>query len=184
MRPPLRRPHSFRRRVRNLFGRQISEVRCNSGREGNCTGREKSRPTGFCRLQRVNSTPSLPAYNRFNVLDIHESNETIETVETAVQNFESLPTTFPHFPQYPAPRPKWERPLASKFVIAAMEESSTSLKLKVELETMDTAEVKSVNVLVDCGATGEFINRHYAKSCGLRLLKLSKPIPYNVDGTP
>ena len=129
--------------------------------------------------------PLLPTYNCFNVLDIHESNETIETVETAVQNPESLPTTVPHFPQYPAPRPKWERPLPSKFVIAAMDGNSTSLKLKVELETTDTAEVKSVNVLVDCGATGEFIDRHYAKSCGFHLLKLSKPIPvYNVDGTP
>src|SRR5271168_2110681 len=118
MRPPLRHPHSFRRRVRNLFGRQISEIR-------RSPGREKSRPTGFCRPQRVNSMPSLPTYNRFNVLDIHESNETIETVETAVQNLESLPTTVPHFPQYPAPRPKWERPLPSKFVIAAMDGNST-----------------------------------------------------------
>src|SRR5271168_657124 len=182
MRPPLRRPHSFCRRVRNLFGRQISEVRRDSGREGNCTGREKSRPTGFCRLQRVNSTPSLPTYNRFNVLDIHESNETIETVETAMQN---PPSPIPLFPQYPAPRPKWERPLLPKFVIAAVDGNSTSLKLKVELETTDTGEVKSVNALVDCGATGEFMDRHYAKSCGFRLLKLSKPIPvYNIDGTP
>src|SRR5271168_2539396 len=183
MRPPLRRPHSFRRRVRNLLGRQISEIRRSSGREGNCTGREKSRPTGFCRLQRVNSMPLLPNYNRFDVLAMQESNETIETVETAVQNPQS--TLLPLFPQYPAPRPKWERPLPSKFVIAAMDGSSTSLKLKVELETTDATEVKSVNVLVDCGATGEFIDRHYAKSCGFRLLKLSKPIPvYNVDGTP
>src|SRR5277367_2155090 len=188
MRPPLRHPHSFRRRVRNLFGRQISEIRRSPGREGNCTGREKGRPTGFCRPKRVNSMPSLPTYNRFDVLAIEESNETIETVETAVQNLQSLPSTiplFPLFPLFPAPRPKWERLLPSKFVIAAMDGSSTSLKLKVELETTDTAEVKSVNVLVDCGATGEFIDRHYAKSCGLRLLKLSKPIPvYNVDGTP
>src|SRR5271168_3526590 len=129
--------------------------------------------------------PLLPTYNRFNVLDIHKSNETVETVETAVQNPQSLPTPIPYLPQYPTPRPKWEKPLPSKVVIAAMDGSSTSLKLKVELETTDTAEVKSVNMLVDCGATGEFIDRHYAKSCGFRLLKLSKPIPvYNVDGTP
>src|SRR5277367_6090437 len=107
--------------------------------------------------------PSFPTYNHFDVLAIHESNETIETVETAMQNIESLPTTIPHFPQYPAPRPKWERPLPSKFVIVATDGSSTSLKLKVELET-DTAEVRSVNILVDCGATEEFIDRHYAKS--------------------
>jgi len=61
----------------------------------------------------------------------------------------------------------------------------TSLKLKVEIETTNTAERKSVLSLVDSGATGELIDRHYAKSCRFNLLKLSTPIPvYNVDGTP
>jgi hypothetical protein len=39
-----------------------------------------------------------------------------------------------------------------------MEGKTNSLQLKVELETMDTAEIKSANALVDCGATGEFID--------------------------
>jgi len=44
--------------------------------------------------------------------------------------------------------------------------------------------VKSVNSFVDSGATGEFINCHYAKSNRLHTQKLSEPIPvYNVDGT-
>src|SRR5271155_3630894 len=78
-----------------------------------------------------------------------------------------------------------KKPLPSKFIIAATEGNPTSLKLKIELETTDTAEVKYANALVDCGATGEFIDRHYAKSCRFHLLKLSKPIPvYNIDGTP
>src|SRR5271154_2588126 len=109
-------------------------------------GSRKSRPTGFCPPQRVNSMPSLPTYNRFDVLAIHPPNETIETVETAMQNPQSLPTPIPYLPQYPAPRPTSERPLPSKFVIAAMDGGSSSLKLKVERETTDTAEVKSVNV--------------------------------------
>jgi len=54
----------------------------------------------------------------------------------------------------------------------------------MEIETTDTAERRSVLSLVDSGATGELIDRHYAKSCRFNLLKLSKPIPvYNVDGT-
>jgi len=81
-------------------------------------------------------------------------------------------------------RPKWERQLPSKLVIASAEDSSTSLKLKVELETTDTGEVKSINSFVDSRATGEFIDCHYAKSNRLRTWKLSEPIPvYNVDGT-
>jgi len=81
-------------------------------------------------------------------------------------------------------RLKWEQQLPSKLVIASVEDGSTSLKLKVELETTDTGEVKSVNSFVDSRATGEFTNRHYSKSNQLHTRKLSKPIPvYNVDGT-
>ena len=80
--------------------------------------------------------------------------------------------------------PKWEKSLPQKFVIAATEENPTSLKLKVEIETMDTAEKKSISALVDCGATGEFIDRHYAKSSCFNLVKLTQPIPvYNINGT-
>ena len=47
---------------------------------------------------------------------------------------------------------------------------------------MDTVEKKSSASLVDCRATGEFIDRHYAKS---NRFKLSQPIPmYNIDSTP
>ena len=66
-----------------------------------------------------------------------------------------------------------------------MEQSLTSLKLKVEIETIDTSERKSITCLVDSGATSEFIDRDYAKSCRFNLVKLKQPIPvYNVDGTP
>jgi len=65
-----------------------------------------------------------------------------------------------------------------------VEDGSTSLKLKVELETTDTGEVKSVSSFVDSGATREFIDLHYAKSNRLHTRKLSEPIPvYDVDGT-
>src|SRR5882757_3838997 len=84
-------------------------------------------------------------------------------------------------------RPKWERRLPERIVIGTTETGPTSLKLKMEIETTDTAERRSVLSLVDSGATGELIDRHYAKSCRFNLLKLSKPIPVynvNVDGTP
>ena len=81
-------------------------------------------------------------------------------------------------------KPKWEKALPESYTISAIGESS-SLKLKVELKTMDTSKRKSVNSLVDSGATGEFINRDYAKSCRFNLQKLTCPIPvYNIDGTP
>jgi len=132
----------------------------------------------------VNSTPSLSYHNHFSVLPTCSVNE--ETVEPSidVQNSisENLIVVLMEITWNRCP--KWERQLPSKLVIASAEDGSTSLKLKVELETTDTGEVKSVNSFVDSGATGEFINCHYAKSNQLHTWKLSEPIPvYNVDGT-
>ena len=82
-------------------------------------------------------------------------------------------------------KPKWEKVLPKSYIIMATEENPTSLKLKVEIETMDTAEMKSMTALLDSGTTGECIDRDYLKSCRFNLIKLTQPIPvYNVDGSP
>ena len=82
-------------------------------------------------------------------------------------------------------KPKWEKALLEKFIITTTEVTPNSLKLKVEIKTTDTVEKRSITTLIDSGATGEFIDREYAKSCQLNLMKLTQPIPvYNVDGTP
>jgi hypothetical protein len=79
---------------------------------------------------------------------------------------------------------KWEKKLPSKFIIAATEGKANSFKLKVELETTDTTEIKSANALVDCGATGEFIDHHYAKSSQFWLLKLPSLSPSSILMVP
>jgi hypothetical protein len=59
-----------------------------------------------------------------------------------------------------------------------------SLHLKVELKTTDTGEVLATNALLDCGATGLFIDTEYVKQKRLTVRNLARPIPvYNVDGT-
>lgn len=136
----------------------------------------------------MKNTPSLSTCNRFEILsNICDS----ETNLPDVQNSESIPSPIPVPISPPTPtnpkvrKPKWEKALPKKYTIAAGEEKSTSLKLKVEIETTDTAEKKSVTSLVDCGATGEFIDRDYARGCRFNLIKLTQPIPvYNIDGTP
>ena len=51
--------------------------------------------------------------------------------------------------------------------------------------TTDTGEVKSVQALLDSGATGMFIDRVYVKANRLSTRTLSSTIPVrNVDGTP
>ena len=131
----------------------------------------------------MNSTPSL-SNNRFSILPVYntDTNDTFETFEV-VQNLEtpnpSQSTPVRNF------RPRWEQCLPPRLVIASAEESPTSLNLKVEIETTDTGEVKAVHSLIDCGATGEFIDRDYVKANRLRTRLLSKPIPvFNIDGSP
>lgn len=128
----------------------------------------------------MNRTPSLSSHNRFAILpvdDIPEINESVEKIQVV------------QIPKPPKsdrlPRPKWEKGLPSKFIIATVEDSQRSLKLKVSIETTDTGEVKSLQSLVDSGATGLFIDRDFVKTNRLTTQTLSKPIPVlNVDGTP
>ena len=125
--------------------------------------------------------PSLSTYNRFEVLvNISDS----ELPSSDVQKVENpTPISTPLIPK--VQKPKWEKALPEKFIIAAMEETLNSLKLKVEIKTTNTAEKRSITAHIDSGATGEFIDRQYAKSCRLNFMKLTQPIlVYNVDGSP
>ena len=129
--------------------------------------------------RRVNRTPPLPNNNRFSVLSVDSTAEIDEPVEKnqVVQTSES-PILDRHS------RPSWEKHLPRRLIVAALEDNSRSLKLKVEVETTDTGEVKSIQSLVDSGATGLFIDRDYVKANRLTTRSLSAPIPvYNVDGT-
>ena len=82
-----------------------------------------------------------------NLLDVQKPKETFTPPSVPM----SAPLTLK------VRKPKWEKALPESYTISAIGESS-SLKLKVKLETMDTSEKKSINSLVDSGATGEFID--------------------------
>ena len=48
---------------------------------------------------------------------------------------------------------------------------------------MDTSELHSVEVLLDCGATGSLIDKDFVRSKGMNTQTLSHNIPiFNVDG--
>ena len=75
--------------------------------------------------------------------------------------------------------------LVKSISAVALTGKAASLGLKVEIETTDTAEKKTITSLVDSRATGEFIDKNYTKGCQFNLIKLTQPIPvYNVDGSP
>jgi hypothetical protein len=59
------------------------------------------------------------------------------------------------------------------------------LELDVSMQTLNTDEVVASPALLDCGATGLFVNGNIVKMKNLMMRKLSQPVNvYNVDGTP
>jgi hypothetical protein len=104
----------------------------------------------------VKSTPSPSNYNRFSVLSV----DSIPEIDESVEPTKDVPKTEP----VRCFRPCWERSLPKRLVVASTEDEPRSLKLKVSIETTDTAEVKSVNSLVDSGATGNFIDQDYVRT--------------------
>jgi len=93
----------------------------------------------------------------------------------------------PPNPPVPAPlrKPKWEKRLPKLLSISALDARGTSLFLPVEIGTIDTSELHSVKALLDCGATGSFIDRDFVCSKGMNTQTLSRNIPvFNVDGSP
>ena len=56
--------------------------------------------------------------------------------------------------------------------------------MKVDLEKVDTHKGVAVDVLLDSGATGLFMNKEFVEKNGFRMEKLERPVKVmNVDGT-
>jgi len=79
---------------------------------------------------------------------------------------------------------KWEKLLPKKYVVASTP-GTKLLVIKVDIQTMDTVEVKVGPALVDCGATGSWMSRNYIEHNQLTTCKVGWPIPvYNMDSSP
>jgi hypothetical protein len=107
----------------------------------------------------VNSTPLLQSVNRFACL-AEESinvNNTSDAAPEPVEDVQIAPNLTPH-----CQVPKWEHRLLKHYVVASTP-GPKFLHLKVELQTTDTREVLATNALLDCGATGLFIDMEYVK---------------------
>src|SRR3979490_1247666 len=124
--------------------------------------------------------PPLSSHNRYACL-------VVDQCEDATSVFDCVKVV----PQPSPPPPKtaqirlanWERRLPKKLIIATTP-SDNSLNIDVEIETTDTAMKCNTNTLVDCGATGLFVNAEYVHSNNISTHRLTTPIPvYNVDGT-
>ena len=124
--------------------------------------------------------PPLLSSNHFSVLSIHD---VLDSVESSVSDEDAQPV--PKLKSSPLCRPKWERQLSSKLIIRSLEEGPNSIHIPVHLRTTDTLEEVNTNALVDCGATGDFIDEGFVERSKIPTWKLSQLVlVYNVDGSP
>jgi len=144
----------------------------------------------------VISAPSFASPNRFAVLCNESDNILHASADTEdVQTSEppGLPAAFqPKDPTGPptAPAPPrvrkaaWERKLPARYTVAATP-GPNSLHLPLEIESTNNTLKLSLEALVDCGVTSNFINSEYVLANRIPVPSLSQPSPvYNVDGSP
>jgi len=82
-------------------------------------------------------------------------------------------------------KPKWKKRLPKLFSISTLDTQGTSLLLPVEIGTIDTSELHSIKALLDCRATGSFINRYFVCSKEMNTQTLLCNIPvFNIDSSP
>src|SRR5262245_15922154 len=129
---------------------------------------------GFLGPQQMRGMPPLQNDNQYACLEVEEIDDSLDIPELPVM---------PETPKIRTRRPNWEKRLPKEYKLAASP-TNRSLRLLVQLQTTDTQLVKATQALLDCGATGLFISKDYAKKEQIETKKLSTPIPVrNVDGT-
>jgi hypothetical protein len=121
--------------------------------------------------------PPLPTFNRFHVLSVDEIKE-----EDSDKHM--VPVAQPPDPIIKWIKKKiWECQLPTRYVVATTP-STNSLSLRVEIETTDSGQRHAVKALVDCGATGLFVDARWVQANGIPMRSLSVPVAvYSVDGT-
>ena len=79
-------------------------------------------------------------------------------------------------PELPSParvrKPGWGRKLPKRYT-AATSPGGMSLRLPLEIESVNNAVKLSLNGLLDCGTNSEFIDSEYVVEVGLPVRKLS-----------
>ena len=116
--------------------------------------------------------------NRFTVLNIEE----INTNDSEPANT---------FPSFSAPmvnttswKPKWKKQLPKQLFANALDAYRTFLVLLVEISTTNTSKLHSVKILLDCGATSNFIDCDFVHFKEINTQTISWSIlVFNVDSS-
>jgi hypothetical protein len=137
-------------------------------------------------MRQMLSTPLPRSRNRYDVLPVDVIEET--SVSSRESELNVLDT-----PLAPATSlsdvcnvklPSWERSLPRKYIVASTP-GRNSLSIDVDIQCTESSIRRATQSLVDCGATGVFMDEQWVKDNGIVTKQLSRPIPvYNVDGSP
>jgi hypothetical protein len=105
--------------------------------------------------------PPLRSHNRYSTLSVDTLDNTdILDCDTDVQKSPTIPATLRDPPL--APRARWEKRLPSKYIVASIP-SANSLEVEVQIQGTDIGAPVSLNALLDCGATGIFMDTEWAR---------------------
>ena len=129
----------------------------------------------------MNGAPSSPVdkNNKFSCLEVEETSQDDDEQESVKVTSEEGKSV-----EKRKKRGGWEKKLLRAYMVASSA-GSDSLHLKVQVHTTDTGEVHGADGLVDCGASGQFMDFNYVQRIGVKPLKLLQPIQVNnMDGTP
>jgi hypothetical protein len=118
-------------------------------------------------------------HNRYACLQV---DTTIEPATCEIKSAKVIRTVSqPPIPNRRSGLRAWERQSPRTYVIASSP-GSMSLAIDVEIESTDTAVRRCTQALIDCGATGCFIDVEWAQSNNVPTRPLTNPIPvYNVQ---
>jgi hypothetical protein len=99
--------------------------------------------------------PPRSSHNHFACLEVDTPIEPLIFVTNDTEVVQTLP--HPPIPHRRSRLPAWERRLPIQYVVAASP-GPMSLAVEVEIESTDTAVKRRTQALIDCGATGCFID--------------------------
>jgi hypothetical protein len=124
--------------------------------------------------------PPLPLWNRYACLFVDE----IHPAPSLNKPDSILAVQKLQIPQAAQCVRRWERHLPRRYIVAATP-TENSLSVDVKVETTDTGVKRALSALVDCGATGLFMDCDWAHANNITTRTLTRPIPvFNVDSTP
>jgi hypothetical protein len=114
-----------------------------------------------CRQVSTQTLPSTPLVqeNRFAHLEVEEVHAKLDAEEVLQTKRENkLEEVRALVAQKKVKKARWEQKLPCKLTVATTP-SLNSLRIKVQIQAMDTAQMHSIESLVDCGASGMLLGR-------------------------